>query len=115
MFAGEEVSQNVAFTAARAGLASLIHAGLLGSASAQAYSDGITGLTRPGQPGSAPGLPGPVRVQSQDLKACRDSALLALSRKVTGPGGELFPVLDADLMLTRSTEGSPDRPAQPSR
>lgn len=57
LFVSDEASLAVSFTAARARLESLIRGGLLGSASAQAYSDGITGLGRAGPLGSAPGLP----------------------------------------------------------
>jgi hypothetical protein len=81
----------------RPGLATLIGGGLLASASAQAYSDGITGLTAAGPLASALGLCRLCQVHVQDLKAGGDSARFAL-RWVTGPGG-LFPALDADITL----------------
>ena len=62
VFVSHEVLLDVSFPAAQASLARLIRGSLLGSASAQAYSDGITGLARFGPPGSAPGLPRLVQV-----------------------------------------------------
>ena len=100
MFIGDEVSLEVSFTAAQATLADLICRGVLGSASQQAYRDGITGLARAGPPDSAPGLPRLVQVHFQDLTVCDDQARLALRWEVAGPGGGLFPALDADLVLT---------------
>jgi hypothetical protein len=99
VFVSGEVSLDVSFTAAQARLANLIGGGLLASASAQAYSDGIIGLTTVGPLGPALGLPGLCQVHFQDLKARGDSARFALRWEVTGPGG-LFPALDADITLT---------------
>lgn len=99
MFVSGEVSLNVSFTAAQARLATLIGGGLLVSASAQAYSDGITGLAGVGPLGAALGLPRFCQVHFQDLKASGDSARFALRWEVTGPGG-LVSALDADITLT---------------
>ena len=99
MFVSGEVSLDVSFTVAQARLATLIGGGLLVSASAQAYGDGITGLAGVGPPGSAPGLSRLCQVHCQDLKTGGDSARLALRWEVTGPGG-LIPALDADITLT---------------
>ena len=98
VFVSGEVSLDAGFTAARAGLVNLIGGGVLVSASAQAYSDGIIGLTAVGPLGSALGLPGLCQVHVQDLKARGDSARFALRWEVAGPGG-LFPALDADITL----------------
>jgi hypothetical protein len=89
---------HLSFTTAQARLAALIGGGLLASASAQAYSDGITGLTAVGPLASALGLCRLCQVHVQDLKAGGDSARFALRWEVTGPGG-LFPALDGDLTL----------------
>jgi hypothetical protein len=99
VFVSGEFLLDVSFTAAQARLANLIGGGLLVSASAQAYSVGITGLAGVGPPGSALGLSRVCQVHFQDLKAGCDSARLALRWEVTGPGG-LFPALDADITLT---------------
>ena len=99
MFVSGEVSLDVSFTVAQARLATLIGGGLLVCASAQAYSDGITGLAGVGPPGSALGLSRLCQVYFQDLRAGGDSARLALRWEVAGPGG-LVPALDADITLT---------------
>jgi hypothetical protein len=106
VFVGGEVSLDVSFTAAQARLANLIGGGLLVSASAQAYSDGITGLAGVGPLGSALDLSRLCQVQFQDLKARGDSARFALRWEVTGPGGGLFPALDADITLTPARKHS---------
>jgi hypothetical protein len=99
VFVSGEVSLDVSFTVAQARLVSLIGGGLLVCASAQAYSDGITGLAGVGPPGSALGLSRLCEVHFQDLRAGVDSARLALRWEVTGPYG-LVPALDADITLT---------------
>jgi hypothetical protein len=88
VFVSEESSLNVSFPAARARLTDLICRGVLGSAAAQAYSDGITGRARLFQ------------VCSRELAARGDSARVALRWQAAGPDGGLFPALDADLTLT---------------
>jgi hypothetical protein len=102
VFVGDEVVLDVSFTAARARLANLTRGGVLLDASKDAYGDGITGLARVGPLGSAPGMSRLVQVHFQDLCAADDSAGLALRWEVTGPGGGLFPGLDADITLTRA-------------
>lgn len=104
MFISDEVLLDVSFPAARARLASLIRDGLLGSASAQAYSEGITGLARLGSRGSAPGLPRLVQVRFQHLAASDDSGRIALRWEAAGPGSGLFPALDADITLAPAGE-----------
>jgi hypothetical protein len=99
VFVSDEVSLDVSCTVAQARLTALIGGGLLASASAQAYSDGITGLAGLSPPGSALGLSRLCQVYCQNLKAGGDSARLALRWEVTGPGG-LVPALDADITLT---------------
>ena len=42
----------------------------------------------------------------QDLKASGDSARLALRWEASGPGGGLFPALDADITLTPAPKHS---------
>jgi hypothetical protein len=95
MFVGDEVLLDVSFTAARARLADLIRGGLLLSASEDVYGQGITGL---GQVGPA-GLSRLVQVQTRELGERDGRAGIAIRWAVTGLGGGLFPVLDADIML----------------
>jgi hypothetical protein len=101
MFVGDEVVLEVGFVAAQARLANLTRGSLL-SASKDAYGEGISGLARVGPLGSAPGLSRLVEVHVRDLATSDHSAGLALRWEATGPGGQLFPALDADLTL-RST------------
>ena len=104
VFVGDEVLLDVSFPAARDRLANLIRGGLLGSASARAYGEGITGLARPGPPGPAPGLPRLVQVHAQDLTADGDPSRVALRWETAGPDGGLFPALDADITLAPAGE-----------
>ncbi len=104
MFVGDEVRLEVSFVAAQARLANLARGGSLLSASKDAYGEEITGLARVGPLGSAPGLSRLVEVRFRDLAASEDSAGLALRWEATGPGGRLFPALDADLTLRRAGE-----------
>ena len=99
MFVGDDVLLDVGFDAARAGLANLCRSGSLLIASQGAYGTGITGLIRVGPLGSALGASKLVEVHCRDLTATSDSAGLALRWEATGPGGGLFPALDADITL----------------
>jgi len=99
MFVGDEVRLEVSFAAARARLANLTHGGSLLSVSRDAYGEGITGLARVGPLGSAPGVSRLVEAHVRDLVASDGSAGVALRWEATGPGGRLFPALDADLKL----------------
>jgi hypothetical protein len=94
VFVSDEASLDVSFTAAQARLTHLVRDGVLGSASAHAYSDGITGLARL------------VHVHFQDLATRGDSARLALRWEASQPGGGSFPALDADITLTPAAEHS---------
>jgi hypothetical protein len=106
VFVGDEVWLDVSFAVARARLASLVCGGLLDRASAQAYSGEITGLARVGPLGPVAGLSKVVRVHVRDLGAIGDSARFALRWEAAGPGGALFPALDADITLTPAGEHS---------
>lgn len=100
MFVGDEVVLDVSFAVARARLANLTRGGWLLSASDDAYGRGITGVSRVG----ALGVSRVVRVQARDLAEQEGSAGLAIRWEVTGPGGGLFPVLDADVRLHPAEE-----------
>jgi len=100
MFVGDEVRLQVGFALARERLARLSESGALFGPSEDAYGPG---LTRVGVAGVAK----LVRVQTRPLSATGDSAAgLALRWEATGPGGGLFPVLDADLRLAPDGEGT---------
>jgi len=97
MFVGDEVLLDVSFAVARARLADLTGSNLLRSASEDAYGAGITGLARVGPLG----LGKVVRVSVRQLAETGGHAGLAIRWEATGPGGRLFPALDADITLVR--------------
>jgi hypothetical protein len=98
MFVGDEVQLNVSFAVARKRLMSLAEAGALLGPSEDAYDHEAEGLTRVG----IPGLSKLVRVQIRDLASTEESVGLAIRWEASGPGGGLFPVLDADIRLARA-------------
>ena len=104
MFAGGEVCLEAGFAAARARLANLIHGSLLKDASQDACSGAVTGLARIGPLGSAPGVSRLAEVHFRDLVDHGERCLLTLRWEATGPGGRLFPALDADITLTPAGE-----------
>ena len=106
MFVGDEVLLDVSFDAARGRLADLAHGGSLVSASREAYGAGITGLSRAGPLGSAPGMSRLVEVRVRELVTRDESAALALRWQATGPDGGVFPALDADITLTPAGDRS---------
>ena len=65
-----------------------------------AYGDGLTGLVRAGPLGAVPGVSKLVEVHFLEVATRGESAVLALRWEATGPGGRLFPALDADMSLT---------------
>jgi hypothetical protein len=100
MFTGDEVALEVGFAAARTRLVHLSRNDVLRSASQDAYSAGIAGLARVG----ALGLTKVVRVQMRELAETDGSCGLAIRWEATGPGGGLFPTLDADIRLLPAGE-----------
>jgi hypothetical protein len=95
MFVGDEVVLDVSFAVAQARLADITGSDLLRSASEDAYGSGVTGLAQVG----ALGLYKVVRVQVRQLAATGGHAGFAIRWEATGPGGGLFPALDADIRL----------------
>jgi hypothetical protein len=102
MFVGDEVTLGVGFDAARAGVANLARRDLLTSASAEAYGEGFAAVVRVSPWGCGHGTSRLVKVHFRDLVMRDDSAVLALRWEAAGPGGGLFPALDADITLTPS-------------
>jgi hypothetical protein len=101
MFAVHEVTVEASFDVAVARLTHLINQGALHSPSEAAYEDGLAAMLRVGPFGSVRGLSKLVRVRF--LAPVRRGATLSvpLRWEATGTAGELFPVLDADLMVAR--------------
>ena len=104
MFVSDDVLLEVSFAAAQARLANLARGGVLARVSEEAYGDEVTGLVRVGPLSSAPGVSRLVQVRFRDLVTREDSAVLTLRWEAIGPGGGLFPALDADITLTPAGE-----------
>ena len=106
------------FARARARLAVLCNAGWLSGPSEQAYAEGLAGLIRVGPFGAVLGASKLVRVQLLEPVPRDDTVVLPLRWEASGAAGRLFPVLDADLVLTPSGEecrhAGPDRGVPPA-
>ena len=103
MFIAGEVLPDLSFPAATARLAALARGGSLTRASQEAYDDG---LVRAGQLGEVPGMSKLAEVHVLEVATRGESAVLALRWEAAGPGGRLFPALDADLSLTPAGQHS---------
>ena len=104
MFASHEVELSMSFARARARLAVLGNGGWLSGPSARAYAEGLDGLIRVGPFGAVLGASKLVRVQLLEPVPREDTVVLPLRWEATGAAGRLFPVLDANLVLTPSGE-----------
>jgi hypothetical protein len=100
MFVGDEVVLEVSLAVARARLADLMRNELLRSASEDAYDAGVMGLAQVG----ALGLYKVVRVHARQLAETGGQAGFAVRWEATGPGGGLFPALDADIRLVPAAD-----------
>ncbi len=96
MFVGDEVSMQVSATAAAARLVNLIGGDTLIRTSHAAWGEGIA---RVGPAGTVPGLSKLVRVHFLEPVQHGAVTVLGLRWEATGPGGRLFPVLDANITL----------------
>lgn len=101
VFIDHEVVLNVSFPVARANLMRVFQGGWFSDASEDAYSDGLAGLIRVGPFGDVPGASKLVRVLLLDPVDKGEFTILPLRWEATGVMGPLFPVLDANLTLTR--------------
>jgi hypothetical protein len=106
MFIGAEVRLGLDFSAAQGRLAHIACGGALHRASDDAYRDLGSGLARVGPLGAAPGTSKLVAVRFGDMTVRKGYALGAMRWEATGPGGALFPALDADIMLTKNGDGA---------
>jgi len=103
MIVSDSVRLDVGFAAAHARLANLAHDSTLLTASRHAYGEGLAAV-RVGPVGGARGLSKLVEVQYRDLVTRDSTAVLTLRWEASGPGGGLFPALDADVTLTPDGE-----------
>jgi hypothetical protein len=99
MFIRDEVTIEVGFDVAVARLTHLINRGTLRGVSVAAYEGGLEVAVRVGPFGDAPGLSKLVLVRVLEPVRRGHTAVAALRWEATGVAGELFPVLDADLIL----------------
>ena len=104
MFIGAEVRLGLGFKAAQARLDNLTRGGLLRHASDDAYRGLGSGLARVGPLGTAPGMSKLVAVRFGEMTVREDVAIVAMRWEATGPGGALFPALDADITLTKGRD-----------
>jgi hypothetical protein len=104
MFVRGEARAEISLTLAQARLANLARAGWLLSASQGAYGAGAADLARADPPGPVRGKSRLVNVHFRDLAEYDGPAHLALRWEAIGPGGELFPTLDADIALSPAGE-----------
>ena len=100
MFVGDEVFLEVSFAVACERLTQLTESGALITTSEDSYSRETGALARV----AAIGLSKLVRVQVRELARTEKAAGIALRWEAVGPGGGLFPVLDADVRLTPADE-----------
>jgi hypothetical protein len=102
MFVADETSVEISFAVARERLAQLAASDGLLSISEDAYGHESAHLMRV----AVGGLSKMVRVQVRELAWTETSAGLAIRWEATGPGGGLFPALDADIRLAPTEEGT---------
>ena len=104
MFIGAGIRLDVGFNAAQARLTNLVRGGLLRRASGGAYDEWQAGLARVEPRAAVLGVSELVQVRFRDKVSHGDSAVWAMRWEVIGPGGSLFPALDADIVLTPAGE-----------
>jgi hypothetical protein len=98
MFAAHDVEVPVDFAIARERLARLAEAGGLHGASLHSYAGGVEHLLR------AEPVPKLVRIRFLDPVYADGQMAVGLRWEATGVTGGLFPVLDADIILTSTGE-----------
>jgi hypothetical protein len=96
MFIGDEVRAGVSAAAAAARLAGLASGGSLIGVSHAAWDEGTAG--------TAPGLPGLIRVRCRGPVGRGTVSVLILRWEAADAGGQPFPVLDADLTVVPDGE-----------
>jgi hypothetical protein len=102
MFIGAEVQLGLGFNVAQSRLANLARGGWLRHVSDDAYRDLGSGLVRVGPLGPVPGMSKLVVVRFSEITVHERFAGGAMRWEASGPGEGLFPVLDADVTLTKA-------------
>lgn len=104
MFTGHEVTLGLDFPAARNRLTLLLRGDWLDSVSRDAYAEGLTGQLRVGPFGPVRGVSKLVQVSLLEPVPHDDMVVMPLRWEATGVMGRLFPVLDANLVLSRNDD-----------
>lgn len=99
MFVAEEIRLPVGLPTAQARLANLSLSTLC-RMSQESYDETATGQLVVGPLGAVPGLSRRVSVSFVDLVTRPGQAVLGMRWHAAGPGGRLFPALDANIVLT---------------
>jgi hypothetical protein len=105
MFAQHEVTLGVDFGTARDKLSVLMQGDWLDSVSRDAYTEGLAGQIRVGPLGRVPGMSKLVQVSLLEPVPHDDVVIVPLRWEATGRMGRLFPVLDANLLLSDGPDG----------
>jgi hypothetical protein len=105
MFAAEEVIVGAGFEAAAARLVHLVNQKALHAPSEAAYEGGLAAVLRVGPYGGRRGLSKLVRVRLLEPARRGVTLTIGVRWEATGLAGDLFPVLDADLMLAAEGTG----------
>jgi hypothetical protein len=100
MFVADEARLEIGFPVALARIENLTRSGSLTGASADTYDETVTTLIRVGPMGATRGMSRLVSVSFVDIVTHGDSAILGMRWNAAGPGGGLFPALDANIILT---------------
>jgi hypothetical protein len=103
-FVTGEVTVHTGARAAQARFANLLHGSWLADVSEAAYDGGLSGLLRVGPAG--PVAAKLVRVRFLDPVYRDDVMTVGLRWEATGAAGGLFPVLDADISISSTGEGT---------
>ncbi len=101
MFVADEVTVSARFGPAATRLLHVINQGVLHSAATAAYEEGLTAVLRVGPFGEMRAASKLIQVQFLDPVRRGDTITVPLRWEAVGAVGDLFPVLDADLILAR--------------
>lgn len=101
VFAVHEVAVGTGFDVAAVRLADLVSGSALDGASEAAYENGLAAVLRVGPLGGMRGFSKLVQVRFLAPVQRGGTMTVPLRWEATGAAGELFPVLDADLILAR--------------
>jgi hypothetical protein len=104
MFAAHEVTIDASYQVVSGRLTHLLNWGALHAVSEAAYEGGLESTLRVGPFGGVRGLSRLVRVRTLEPVRRPERMTVSLRWEATGVTGELFPVLDAELILTPAGE-----------